>query len=79
MQGVQPRPKRKPSSGAAASPTAGTECTRTSRCSHGTSPTNAMPSRITRLPMTTVISRRWLISADPKAPGQRAERDEDGR
>ena len=32
MHGVQPRPKRKPSSGAAASPTAGTVWTRTSRC-----------------------------------------------
>ena len=57
MHGVQPRPKSTPSSGAAASPTAGTRWIRTSRCSHGTSPMKATPTRMVKKPRATLISR----------------------
>ena len=57
MQGVQPTPNRKPSTGAAASPTAGTLWTRQSRWSNGITPANTSPSRMVNKPRTTVISR----------------------
>ena len=57
MQGAQPSPNSTPSSGAAASPTAGTWWIRQSRCIHGTTPRKTSPSMIVRIPSTTVICR----------------------
>src|SRR3954453_13056254 len=59
MHGVQPRPKRKPSSGAAARPTAGTRGTRTSRWKTGTTPMNTSPSTTAKPPSTTVKVREY--------------------
>ena len=78
MQGVQPTPNRKPSSGAAASPTAGTWWMRKSRWKNGTRPMNASPSRIVRMPSTTVELAGHCTSQLPTDPDTQPSSDEDG-
>ena len=59
MHGVQPRPKRKPSNGAAASPTAGTLWIRTSRWNSGNSPMKTSPSTTANTPSAMVKMREY--------------------
>ena len=67
--GSQPRPKRKPITGAAASPTAGILWMRHSRWEkNGSQPAKASPSRIVSTPSTKVSWSSQRTSHAPAAP-----------
>ena len=79
MQGAQPSPNSTPSSGAAASPTAGTWWIRQSRCIHGTTPEEDQPEHDRQDPEhdgdLALVGEQPL----PHGPDQRAVGDEHER
>ena len=69
MHGVHPSANSTPSSGAAASPTAGTLCRRTSRWKYGTTPRKTRPSTTVMTPSTTLrvsVCSKSHCPIDPK-------------
>ena len=68
MHGVQPRAKTTPSSGAAATPTAGSRWMRSSRRPSGSTPANISPSATISTPSTRVIASAWLSTSTPALP-----------
>ncbi len=68
MQGVQPSPKSRPSTGAPATPHVGTVWMRHSRCSPGMRPMKARPMRMTSTPSTRLMTSAYSSSRDPAPP-----------
>ena len=76
MHGVQPRPNSTPSSGAPASPSAGRQCSRHSRCSRGTQPRKARPSTIVSTPSDPLSASLVLEQERAEPAEQHAGADE---